>query len=128
VLVLTQVMNLLFVPFLHQRFGIGHAGLALSIGLGATLNAAWLYAGLRRRGSYVPAPGWGAFALRVAAATAALTALLGWAGARIDWIALGEQRLLRIGLVAACLAGAALLYFGVLWATGLKVREFVRRA
>ncbi|HEX6362356.1 MAG TPA: murein biosynthesis integral membrane protein MurJ [Albitalea sp.] len=128
VLALTQLMNLAFVPWLHQRFGLGHAGLALSIGLGATLNAAWLFAGLRRRGSYVPSPGWGAFALRVVAATAALALALGWAGVAFDWIALGEQRLLRMGMVAACLAGAALLYFGILWATGLKVREFVRRA
>ncbi|HEV7912182.1 MAG TPA: lipid II flippase MurJ, partial [Albitalea sp.] len=121
VLVLTQAMNAIFVPFL------AHAGLALSIGLGALINATWLFVGLRRRGSYVPGPGWGAFALRVVCASAVLGAGLGWAAYRIDWIALGEQRLLRIGLIAACLTGAALLYFGTLLATGMKLREFVRR-
>ncbi|WP_280152466.1 murein biosynthesis integral membrane protein MurJ [Piscinibacter sp. XHJ-5] len=121
VLILTQAMNALFVPF------IAHAGLALSIGLGATLNAGWLLVGLRRRGSYVPAPGWMGFSLRVVAASAVMGAALAWAAWRIDWIALGEQRLLRIGLMAACLAGAALLYFGTLLATGLKLREFARR-
>jgi putative peptidoglycan lipid II flippase len=128
VLVLTQLLNLLFVPWLHQRYALGHAGLALSIGLGATVNAAWLFVGLRQRGSYVPGPGWAAFALRVVAGSAVLGAGLAWAAHAIDWIALGEQRLLRIGLMAACLSGAALLYFGTLWATGLKVREFARRA
>jgi len=128
VLVLTQLMNLVFVPILHQRYGLGHAGLALSVGLGATINAAWLFIGLRRQGSYVPAAGWGAFALRVVAASAVLGAGLAWAAHAIDWIALGERRLLRIGMMAACLAGAAILYFVTLRATGLKLREFVRRS
>jgi putative peptidoglycan lipid II flippase len=114
-------MNALFIPF------IAHAGLALSIGMGALVNAGWLLAGLRRRGSYVPAPGWGAFALRVATASAVMGGALAWAAWRIDWIALGEQRLLRIGLMAACLSGAVLVYFGTLLATGLKLREFARR-
>ena len=121
VLVLTQVMNAIFVPFL------AHAGLALSIGLGALINATWLFVGLRLRGSYVPSPGWAGFALRVVVASAVLGAGLAWAQHAIDWIALGERRLLRIGLIAACLSGAALLYFGTLLATGMKLREFVRR-
>jgi putative peptidoglycan lipid II flippase len=100
----------------------------LSIGLGALVNAFWLYVGLRRRGSYVPAPGWAGFAVRVVLGCGTLGAALLWAAHRIDWIALGEQRLLRIGLMAACLAGAAVIYFGTLLATGLKLREFARRA
>ena len=53
VLVLTQLLNIALVPLLQ------HAGLALSIGLGALINAGWLLVGLLRRGSYKPAPGWG---------------------------------------------------------------------
>jgi putative peptidoglycan lipid II flippase len=122
VLVLTQLMNAAFVPWL------GHAGLALSIGLGATINALWLFIGLRRLGTYVPAPGWGAFALRVLLASTGLGALLGWAGWAIDWTGLGaHHKWERIGLVAACLSGAALLYFGTLLATGMKLRQFARR-
>ncbi|MCV4600319.1 lipid II flippase MurJ, partial [Escherichia coli] len=45
VLGLTQAMNAAFVPF------IGHAGLALSIGVAAVVNASWLLHGLRRRGA-----------------------------------------------------------------------------
>lgn len=121
VLVLTQAMNLIFVPY------FGHAGLTLSIGLGALVNAGWLFVGLRRAGLYEPVPGWGPFAARVLFATALLGALLAVAAQRIDWVALRVHPWERIGWLAACLAGAALLYFGTLLATGLRLRQFVRR-
>src|SRR5207237_1018274 len=58
-LVLTQLMNLAFVGPLK------HAGLALAIGLGACLNAALLYRGLRAHGVYTPQPGWPVFLLKI---------------------------------------------------------------
>jgi putative peptidoglycan lipid II flippase len=119
VLMAVQAMNLVFVPWL------GHAGLALSIGLGALVNATWLFFGLRRRGAYTPSPGWGGFALRVLVATAALGGLLGWAARHIDWIGIAGP--LRAALLAAVLAGAATLYFAVLFALGLRPRQFMRR-
>lgn len=121
VLVLTQLMNLIFVPYL------AHAGLALSIGLGATLNAGWLLVGLRRRGSYRPAPGWRVFLLRVALACAVMGVGLWWAEREIDWIDLRASAGLRVTVLAAVLMGAALLYFGTLVFAGLKLREFARR-
>jgi putative peptidoglycan lipid II flippase len=121
VLVLTQLMNLIFVPYL------GHAGLALSIGMGAMINAAWLFTGLRREGIYVPLPGWGGFALRVAFATALLAALLAWASRSIDWVGLVDHEWRRVFLLAGCLGGAAAVYFGALLACGLKLRDFMRR-
>jgi len=121
VLIFTQLANLVLVPF------IGQAGLTLSISLGALLNAGFLLAGLRRRGTYAPAPGWWSFAWRVVLATTLMGAALAWAAHRFDWIALGENNLLRIGLLAVCLAVAAAIYFGTLLATGMKPREFVRR-
>jgi putative peptidoglycan lipid II flippase len=121
VLVLTQVMNAIFVPF------IGHAGLALSVSLGAMINAFWLFIGLRRAGAYVPEPGWGGFSLRVFGATALLGALLFWAERHIDWVGLVNHQAQRIGWLALCLGGAALLYFGALLASGLKLQQFMRR-
>jgi putative peptidoglycan lipid II flippase len=121
VLVLTQVMNALFVPFL------GHAGLALSISLGAMNNAFWLFPGLKRSGAYTPEPGWGGFTLRVAGATALLGGLLFWAERRIDWVGLVNHQAERIGWLALCLGGAAVLYFGALLASGLKLQQFMRR-
>ncbi len=54
-----------------------HAALALSIGIGALVNAAWLLVGLIRRGSYKPAPGWGMFALQVLAGAVVLARAAG---------------------------------------------------
>jgi putative peptidoglycan lipid II flippase len=121
VLVLTQVMNLAFVPLFR------HAGLALSIGVGALLNAGWLLFGLHRRGSWKPSPGWWRFLLQVVAATALLTVFLLWGAHGFSWTGLRGQPLVRGGLLAAMLAGAAAIYFAALWAAGLKWRQFVTR-
>lgn len=121
VLVLTQVLNVFLVPVLQ------HAALTLTIAIGALVNAIWLLVGLIRRGSYKPEPGWGKFALQVLAGMLVLAALLAWGSRHFDWIGLREQRLLRIGLLAALIAGAALLYFAVLTALGVRLRSFMRR-
>jgi len=119
VLACTQVFNLLLVPHL------AHAGLALAIGLGALLNAGWLLFGLMQRGAYRPQPGWARFGAQVAVAGVGLALFLLWAAAAVDWLALG--RLLRVAALAATVAVAALLYFGVLFAGGLNLRQFVRK-
>ena len=119
VLVLTQLLNIALVPLL------AHAGLALSIGIGALINAAWLLAGLIRRGSYRPQAGWPAFVLQVIAASALLTVFLTWSAGAFNWTALRGPG--RVGLLLATVSGAAAIYFLALWAAGLKLRQFIRR-
>ena len=121
VLAATQAMNLVLVPWL------GHAGLALSIGLGALVNAGLLLGGLLRSGVFRPRPGWMRFALQVLAANLALGAVLSWAGQGIDWVGLQAHWGQRVLAVAAVLGGVAMLYFGVLATCGLRPRDFVRR-
>jgi putative peptidoglycan lipid II flippase len=121
VLVITQLFNLVFVPWLQ------HAGLALSIGLGATVNALWLLVGLLRRGSYRPQPGWLKFALQVVLATTVLTGLLWWATGQFNWIGLRDQPWQRIAQMLGILVASALLYFGCLWVTGLRLKAFLKR-
>ena len=53
---------------------------------------------------------------------------LGAAASEVDWIGLGSQRLLRVGLLVGCLSGAATLYFVVLRLTGIRLRDFARRS
>ncbi|WP_428420046.1 murein biosynthesis integral membrane protein MurJ [Methylibium sp.] len=122
VLVLTQLLNLVFVPRL------GHAGLALSIGCGALVNALWLLIGLHRRGSWRAAPGWPAFGAKVSIASVLMGCGLAWAAQSFDWVALGSHELRRAGSLAVVLLAAAALYFGTLLALGIRPRQFARRA
>jgi len=121
VLVITQLLNLVLVPVLQ------HAGLALAIGIGALINALWLLIGLRRRGSYQPSPGWGRFALQVLAASALLAVFLLWSAQAVSWTGLRAESFKRIGLLALVLLASSAIYFGALWATGLKLRKLMRR-
>ena len=121
VLVLTQLMNLAFVPLL------AHAGLALAIGLGAMINAAWLLIGLLRRGAYKPSPGWARFALQVVAASVLLAVFLSWSATSLDWTGFEGQRLLRVGALTLCVLGAMVIYFASLLLSGVNLRQFVRR-
>ena len=119
VLVITQLFNLIFVPLLQ------HAALTLSIALGAMINALWLLIGLIRRGSYRPQGGWAVFGAQVLGATLLMSAFLLWAARRFDW--LGTAAWPRAGLLALVLAAAAALYFGALMASGVRLRQLLRR-
>ena len=120
VLVLTQILNYFLVPI------FAHAALTLSIGLGALVNALWLLWGLIQRGSYRPESGWGMFVARVLAACALLAVFLMWANASIDWLGLRSQGFKRIGLLALVMLGSLAIYFGALWASGMKLRQLLR--
>ena len=121
VLVITQLLNLALVPYFQ------HAGLALAIGIGALINASCLLIGLIQRGSYTPAPGWIRFGLQVLAASALLAVFLLWAADAVSWIGLKHQYFQRIGLLALVLCASAAIYFIALWASGLKLRQLLRR-
>ena len=120
-LVATQLLNLVLVVPLR------HAGLALAIALGACLNAALLYFGLRRRAIFMPLPGWPLFLLKVAAAVSFMAIVLFTAAGEAAWWlgAAWERKLMAvIGLV---LLGTA-AYAGSLFILGLRPRDFSRRA
>jgi putative peptidoglycan lipid II flippase len=121
VLILTQLLNLVLVPYFQ------HAGLALAIGIGALINASWLLIGLIRRGSYQPLPGWGRFGLQVVFASALLAIFLWWAASAVSWTGMRSLYGQRIGLLTLVLLGSAVLYFSALRATGLKVRQLFGR-
>ena len=121
VLVLTQLLNLAFVPYFQ------HAGLALAIGVGALVNALWLLIGLIKRGTYKPAPGWGVFALQVVGASALLAMFLLWSAGAVSWIGLKTAYLQRIGLLAIVISGGAAIYFIALRIGGLKVKQLLKR-
>lgn len=121
VLCITQLLNVVLVPVFQQ------AGLSLSIGLGALVNACWLLWGLVRRGAYRPQAGWGRFVLQVVAASALLCVYLLWMQGQVDWIAMHAHKGLRVLALALILAGAAVLYLGSAWAAGMDLRRFLRK-
>lgn len=121
VLVLTQVFNLALVPWL------AHAGLALSIGLGASVNAICLAVLLRKRGLYTPLPGWGLFGLRLLPALAALAGVLILAAQHLDWIALGATPVLRAAWLLGVLGAAGAAYFITLFLFGFRPADFTRK-
>lgn len=120
-LAVTQLLNVALVPYLR------HAGLALSIGLGALVNAGTLLVVLLRRGRFRPRPGWAVFALQVLGATALLAVYLAWGAQAFPWVQWRAQPWLRVGALAAMMAGAMVVYFGALLAFGVKLRQFVTR-
>jgi hypothetical protein len=69
------------------------AGLALSIGLGACLNAGLLYWGLRRNNIYRPQPGWLMFCVKLVIACGLMGAAAWFGAQQIDWIGLQAARL-----------------------------------
>jgi putative peptidoglycan lipid II flippase len=120
VLISTQIMNYLFVPW------IAHAGLALSIGIGATINAGILFFILIKRGLYQPSAGWIFFLARLLGALLILTGIGMWAGSQFDWISLRATPLIRIADLLLIIVLCMVSYFGALFAMGFRLRDFKR--
>jgi len=120
VLVVTQLLNLAFVPM------FAHAGLALSVGLGACLNAAFLFVGLRRKGIYVAQAGWGMFFVKLTVALALMAGAGLWIAGQFDWLALGREPLVRVLLLGTVVLACVIAYFGALLAMGFRLRDFRR--
>jgi putative peptidoglycan lipid II flippase len=118
VLIATQLANLVLVPL------FAHAGLALSVSLGACANAFALYLGLQRRGVYSPRSGWARFLRRLAVALLALAATLWLAQRNVVWTGLQAAPWQRAGLLALMIGGATSVYFGALLALGFRARDF----
>jgi putative peptidoglycan lipid II flippase len=119
-LVVTQAMNLAFIGPLR------HAGLALAIGLGACLNALFLYALLRKREIYVPQAGWPVFLLKVGAAVGFMAVVLFTTmGEPAWWLYSGWQR--KVGAIMGLVVLGSAAYAACLFAFGFRPRDFSRR-
>jgi putative peptidoglycan lipid II flippase len=119
-LAMTQLMNLAFI------FPLRHAGLALSIGLAACINAGLLFYFLRKRGHYRPQPGWRRFALQLGSALLLMGVALWLAAGDASWwtSARGAERALRL---TGVVAGGIAVYFAALWLAGVRLQHFAKR-
>ena len=122
VLVATQLMNYLFVPW------IAHAGLTLAIGLGACLNAVFLFWRLRKQGIYTPHKGWALFFVKLAGALFLLAGVSLWMAGYVDWTGMQTHPLRRVCALSAVMIGCGATYFGALMAMGFRLKDFRRMA
>tara|TARA_A100000164_G_C21914215_1_gene777342 strand:+ start:675 stop:2180 length:1506 start_codon:yes stop_codon:yes gene_type:complete len=120
VLLITQIMNLFFVPILN------HAGLALSVGIGAIVNSGLLYFLLKKRGIYKPHKGWLKFILKILVGIFILTFLGIWLSSFIDWIALKNYPLIKITALSFIIISCKVFYFLSLYFMGLRPKDFLR--
>jgi putative peptidoglycan lipid II flippase len=120
-LIVTQLLNLAFVPLFK------HAGLALSIGLAACVNAGLLYYFLRRDQHFTPQPEWFAFFIKLLVALYFMGGAIWWlAGAETDWLKMST--IARCIKLAWVIAAGAIVYFASLWVMGFRLQDFKKRA
>ncbi len=127
VLIITQLFNLLFVHVVFERYApdYKHAALALSISLGALLNAWWLYRGLRARGLYAPQAGWSRYGWQLFVATVCTAAVIFFAKpADLWWVTTDE--IPRASMLAVLFALGGFTYLGVLYCFGFRPRDIRR--
>jgi putative peptidoglycan lipid II flippase len=122
VLVLTQLANIVLVPWLN------HAGLALSIGLGACLNAYLLWRGLHKQGLLAKNAGWLKFLFKLSIALMAIGVIFYYGAHQHDWLELKNTPFIRITWLGLWLALAGGVYLGTLWLTGFRVKDFLYKA
>ena len=121
VVLTTQLLNLVFVPI------FGHAGLPLSVSIGALLNASVLYLGLRKRGLYTPSAGWAAYSSKVVVAALIMGVALWFMNQQFNWLAMAESPVTRIGVVLGVIAVCGVIYFALLAVFGLNPKKLIRK-
>ena len=111
-----MVMNLIFV------FPLAHAGLALATTLSAYINAALLFAALRREGVYRSDTAWRPYLLRIVSASSVMGLVLWWGTDLVStWSAwTGWTRAWNLTMWIAI---GVLIYFAALWLSGLRPRD-----
>ena len=120
-LVLTQALNLVFVPL------FAHSGLAVATSLAACANAFLLYRGLRKRGVYAPSAGWGLFLGKVVLASLIMGAVIGNVAVEFEWASLAATPVIRLVWLGIIFLIAALVYFGSLRLMGLQWQQFLKK-
>jgi len=123
-MIANMVMNVIFVvPMVMLKIPGAHAGLALATALSAWLNAALLFAALRRAGAYQPQAGWLRLLMQILAGLVVMTVVVS-AGMpdKAQWTELNAVgRVTQLGIWVV--AGVA-SYLLILRLAGVKLSMF----
>lgn len=117
-MVANTVLNVLLI------WPLAHAGIALSTSLAALVNAGCLLYFLRKRNFYTPREGWKLFMLRLAIANLVLAVWL-WMGAGELHTWITQSTLWRLEHLAFLLVTAVLVYFVMLWLSGIRLHHLL---
>ena len=122
-LTLGMILSAVFVlVLLRTGWAPAHAGIAAATACSALVNAALLFAGLRRQGVYRARPGWTALAWRVTVPSAVMAlALAVGLQAAGDWFVMSSLE--RVGMLTALVGGGAAVYFVACHLAGLRASE-----
>lgn len=117
-MVTNTILNVLLI------WPLAHAGIALSTSLAALVNTGLLFYFLRKRLYYHPRDGWRKFAIRLVSANIVLAIWL-WFGSGdlTDWMT--HHALWRYSHLFFLLISAVMVYFAVLFLTGMRVRDLL---
>ena len=119
-MVCNMALNILFVlSMVMLQYEAPHVGLALATTCSGYINALLLYRGLRKAGVYRPLPGWMPLLLKTLAATAGMSAVLLYLTPGLTiwaWLSALE----RAYYLASIIGLAALVYFAMLWLSGIR--------
>lgn len=116
-MVTNMALNLMLAPFL------GYVGLALATSLSATLNAFWLYQGLKKQGVFKLSAVMWLTLLRLLLSALVMAACVYWYSPRFEvWLAMALTDQI-IQLIIAIFIGL-LSYFGSLLVFGVRVSAF----
>ncbi len=125
-MVSNMALNFIFVGvLLALAFQGPHTGLALASSAAAYINAALLFRGLRKQGTYQPEPGWSRVAMAVLAGCIAMVAVIAWQFGEINqWVeAPGFSRAVRLALLIGL---GVVVYSVVLIAGGLRKHHLAK--
>lgn len=120
--VIAMIANIVFNVSLI--WPLKHAGIALATSLAAILNSGLLFYLLQKKHVYTPRAGWKLFSLRLGITNGILAIALyvgagdvaTWTSQTIEW---------RITHLSFLLVSAIVLYFPLLWLTGIRVHDLL---
>lgn len=117
-MIVNTVLNMILI------WPLAHAGIALSTSLAALVNMGFLFYLLQKSGHYSPRDGWKLFSIRLLVTNGVLAIWLWFGAGKLEtWIT--QPTLWRVEHLLFLLSTSVLLYFAMLWLTGIRLHHLL---